>query len=118
MANPKTPRQPVPRDTVRAPGSAPAAHRDDSGHDRDDPHGDGDPRGGGDRRNQTRPQQFESSRPRLPHEHDLSPDSQRSGDDAPPAVGRRAYRDLREGLKDTDRGPVYDQLRKTLSRGG
>jgi len=44
----------------------------------------------------------------------LSPDSQRSADGNPPAVGRQAYRDLRKGLKDTDRGPVYDRLRKTL----
>ncbi len=50
--------------------------------------------------------------PRLPHEHDESSDSQGS---AQPTVheqiGRRAFDDVEQGRVDTDRGPVFDEMR-------
>jgi hypothetical protein len=45
--------------------------------------------------------------PRLPHEHDESSDSQTS---QPREVIKQAHDDLANGLVDTDRGPVLEQL--------
>ena len=46
--------------------------------------------------------------PRLPHEHDESPDSQQGTD--PDGLMQQAHRDVRRGLVDTDRGPVMDRV--------
>lgn len=60
------------------------------------------------------------SEPRLPHERDESNDSQQSQADAQvpgKEIGEQAYRDLRAGRADTDRGPVMDRLyRRNLRR--
>lgn len=57
--------------------------------------------------------------PRLPHERDESADSQVNDDANQPGrdVGERAFKDLRAGRVDTDRGPVMDRLyRRNLRR--
>jgi len=48
--------------------------------------------------------------PRLPHEHDLSSDSQQTPEGKPPRVGRQALDDIERGLVDTDRGPAADEV--------
>ncbi len=51
------------------------------------------------------------AKPRLPHEHDQSSDSQKSGGDGKaPAVGRQALKDIERGLVDTDRAPLTDKV--------
>ena len=50
------------------------------------------------------------SKPRLPHEHDESSDSQQTQGGEPTEVGKRAHEDVERGLVDTDRGPVTDRL--------
>jgi hypothetical protein len=59
---------------------------------------------------QTAVQQDGDSKPRLPHEHDQSADSQKHADGGAPRVGRQALEDIERGLVDTDRGPVTDRL--------
>ena len=49
--------------------------------------------------------------PRLPHEHDESADAQ-SG--KPSEIIRQAARDLKRGLRDTDRGPQMVKVYKKL----
>ena len=49
------------------------------------------------------------AKPRLPHEHDQSSDSQQTTDVQPPEVGRQALKDIERGLVDTDRAPVTDR---------
>jgi hypothetical protein len=59
--------------------------------------------------------------PRLPHERDESADSQTGDDPNAPGreVGDQAFKDLRAGRVDTDRGPVMDRLyRRNLRRTG
>ena len=51
--------------------------------------------------------------PRLPHEHDESASSQDSG---PREVIEQAYRDVQNGLVDSDRGPAMDALYKRTLR--
>jgi hypothetical protein len=57
-------------------------------------------------------------RPRLPHEHDQSADSQAGTTSQPDEKGRRAQQDLERGLVDTDRGPLLDRLYQRLFRRG
>ena len=60
---------------------------------------------------QTIPQQGETQerKPRMPHERDESADSQ-AREQSPEAkrIGEIAHDDVKEGLKDTDKGPVLD----------
>lgn len=58
----------------------------------------------------TTAEQGGESKPRLPHEHDQSSDSQSSADGAPTEVGRQAAKDIKRGVVDTDRGPVVDRV--------
>ena len=58
----------------------------------------------------TKTQQGGESKPRLPHEHDESSDSQESQGGEPPEVGKRAHEDVERGVVDTDRGPVVDRV--------
>lgn len=50
------------------------------------------------------------AKPRLPHEHDESSDSQASASPQHDEVGRKAYANATDGSADTDRGPVIDEL--------
>ena len=59
---------------------------------------------------QTKVEQGGESKPRLPHEHDESSDSQESQGGEPTEVGKRAHEDVERGLVDTDRGPVTDRV--------
>ena len=56
----------------------------------------------------TKVEQGGESKPRLPHEHDESSDSQQSQGGEPPEIGKRAHEDVERGLVDTDRGLVAD----------
>ena len=69
---------------------------------------DGPPKdtGGG----KTKVEQGGESSPRLPHEHDLSSDSQQTPDGKPPVIGKKALDDIERGMVDTDRGPVADEV--------
>jgi len=58
----------------------------------------------------TKVEQGGESKPRLPHEHDQSSDSQESQGGEPPEVGKRAHEDVERGVVDTDRGPVVDRV--------
>lgn len=58
----------------------------------------------------TRIAQDGEAKPRLPHELDISSDSQRHPGGGAPRVGRQAHADLERGLVDTDRGPVADRV--------
>ena len=51
-----------------------------------------------------------SNAPRLPSEHDESADSQAQATPGNQVVGKQAYDDLKNGLVDTDRGPVVNKL--------
>lgn len=56
-------------------------------------------------------------KPRLPHEHDESSDSQKHGGTRP--VMQQAHDDLESGQKDTDRGaPMHDTYRKQKTTKG
>ncbi len=48
--------------------------------------------------------------PALPHEHDESSHSQASATPQQGVVGRKAYGNATDGTRDTDRGPVMDQV--------
>ena len=61
-------------------------------------------------RGKTKSAQDGESRPRLPHEHDQSSDSQRNIDGGAPRVGRQAHEDVERGVVDTDRGPEADRV--------
>jgi hypothetical protein len=63
-----------------------------------------------DTQGQTLPQQGETQerRPRTPNEHDESADSQSSEQPGAQRIGELAHEDLRQGRKDTDKGPVLD----------
>ena len=50
------------------------------------------------------------AKPRLPHDHDESSDSQASASPQHDAIGRKAYANATDGSADTDRGPVVDAL--------
>lgn len=50
--------------------------------------------------------------PRQSHEHDQSADSQQGDNPSADEVGQQAYEDVTSGKKDTDRGPVVDQVYK------
>ena len=56
------------------------------------------------------------SKPRLPHEHDESSDSQDSQGGEPPEVGKRAHEDVERGVVDTDRAPVTDRVYRDIKR--
>ena len=58
----------------------------------------------------TKVEQGGESKPRLPHEHDESSDSQQSQGGEPTEVGKRAHEDVERGVVDTDRGPVADRV--------
>ena len=58
----------------------------------------------------TRVHQDGEGKPRLPHEHDTSSDSQQTKDGKPPEVGRKAHEDVERGVVDTDRGPEADRV--------
>ncbi len=67
---------------------------------------------------ETRASRNQRSEPRLPHERDESSDSQQSSGD--PRV-EQAARDIDNGLLDTGRAPVVDELARKhfpASRGG
>jgi hypothetical protein len=69
----------------------------------------------------TQPSRSTDNEPRLPHERDESSDSQDQdgANDPGREVGEQAFKDLREGRVDTDRGPVMDRLyRRNLRRNG
>jgi hypothetical protein len=51
-------------------------------------------------------------KPRLPHEHDQSSDSQQTRDGHPPEVGRQAHEDVERGLVDTDRALEADSVER------
>ena len=70
----------------------------------------GDLQGAGGRKTQV--VQHGKSRPRLPHEHDESSDSQQSQGGEPPEIGKRAHEDVERGVVDTDRGPVVERLNR------
>lgn len=55
--------------------------------------------------------------PRLPHERDLSSDSQVGGEASGRKVGAQAHQDLERGLTDTDKGPVMDRTYKRVQSG-
>ncbi|HYP71272.1 MAG TPA: hypothetical protein VEP93_10320 [Variovorax sp.] len=59
---------------------------------------------------QTKTQQGGESKPRLPHEHDESSDSQESQGGEPTEVGKQAHEDVERGLVDTDRGLEADSV--------
>ena len=50
------------------------------------------------------------ARPRLPHERDASADSQTPSPGPVDRVGAQAHADLERGLRDTDRGPVINEV--------
>ena len=58
----------------------------------------------------TKVEQGGESKPRLPHEHDESSDSQQTQGGEPTEVGKRAHEDVERGLVDTDRGPLADRV--------
>ena len=58
-----------------------------------------------------------SSRPRLPHEHDESADSQVAADNDVKHVIEQAHADLERGLVDTGTGPVIDRTYERVKRG-
>ena len=64
----------------------------------------------------TKVQQGGESKPRLPHEHDQSSDSQESQGGEPPEIGKRAHDDVERGVVDTDRGPVIERLNREKFR--
>ena len=49
-------------------------------------------------------------KPNLPHEQDESSHSQARGTPQQEALGRKAYGDATGGSRDTDRGPLMDQV--------
>lgn len=56
-------------------------------------------------------------KPRLPHEHDESSDSQETQGGEPPEVGKQAHEDVERGLVDTSRAPEADRVyREKLKR--
>ncbi len=55
--------------------------------------------------------------PRLPHERDLSADSQERGEASGKKVGEQAHKDLQGGLVDTDKGPVMDRAYRQVKSG-
>jgi len=67
----------------------------------------------------TVPQQGENQEraPRLPHERDESAGSQAAANPGARRMGKIAYADLREGLTDTDKGPVLDATYEKLRKG-
>lgn len=56
--------------------------------------------------------------PRQPHEHDQSSDSQDDGNVSAQEVGEQAFEDVTSGKKDTDRGPVVDEVYKRQTTPG
>jgi hypothetical protein len=69
----------------------------------------------------TTPAQGETSTPqkvpRLPHERDLSSDSQERGEASGKKVGEQAHKDLQGGLVDTDKGPAMDRAYRQVKSG-
>lgn len=56
-------------------------------------------------------------KPRLPHEHDESSNSQQTQGGEPTEVGKRAHEDVERGVVDTSRGPEADRVyREKLKR--
>jgi hypothetical protein len=51
-----------------------------------------------------------AAKPRLPHERDASSDSQTPVPGPVDDIGAQAHEDLQRGLRDTDRGPVIDEV--------
>ena len=49
-----------------------------------------------------------TARPRTPNEHDESTDSQAKAEASQQVVGKIAHDDLKQGHKDTGKGPVLD----------
>jgi len=56
------------------------------------------------------PKDDERDRPRLPHEHDESASDQHSAAPSQRRIGERAYANATDGTRDTDRGPVMDEV--------
>lgn len=54
--------------------------------------------------------------PRLPAEHDESPDSQTSNDAKPTRVSKQAAKDVKRGLVDTSTGPVLERVSEQFKR--
>lgn len=69
----------------------------------------------------TTPAQGETSTPqkvpRLPHEHDLSSDSQARGEASGKKVGEQAHRDVMRGLTDTSKGAEMDRAYRQVKSG-
>ncbi len=55
--------------------------------------------------------------PRLPHERDLSADSQAGGEASGKKMGAQAHEDLKRGMTDTDKGPVMDRTYQKVKSG-
>ena len=69
----------------------------------------------------TTPAQGETSTPqkvpRLPHEHDLSSDSQTRGEASGKKVGEQAHKDVVRGLVDTSKGTEMDRAYRQVKSG-
>lgn len=69
----------------------------------------------------TTPAQGETSTPqkvpRLPHEHDLSSDSQARGEASGKKVGEQAHKDVVRGLVDTSKGTEMDRAYRQVKSG-
>jgi hypothetical protein len=67
----------------------------------------------------TVPQQGETQEraPRLPHERDESAGSQDSANASAKEMGKIAHDALRDGQRDTDKGPVLDATYEALREG-
>lgn len=69
----------------------------------------------------TTPAQGETSTPqkvpRLPHEHDLSSDSQARGEASGKKVGEQAHKDVVRGLTDTSKGAEMDRAYRQVKSG-
>ncbi|MBP6405609.1 MAG: hypothetical protein KA335_08150 [Ramlibacter sp.] len=70
---------------------------------------------------QTTPAQGETTTPhkvpRLPHERDLSADSQARGEASGKKLGKQAHKDLERGLVDTGKGPAMDRAYRRVKSG-
>jgi hypothetical protein len=78
------------KSTIRSPGES-TSQRDTSGDTRV-------------------PTTERAAKPRLPHERDAAADSQTPVPGPVDDIGARAHEDLERGLRDTDRGPVIDEV--------
>lgn len=67
-------------------------------------------------RGETVPSQAGSRRPRLPHEHDASSDSQSSAAPSIDEAGQHAFDDVRSGKVDTDRGPLMERTYRRVKQ--